>query len=364
MFRSSLGARAAQVGMILLIVGSTTAAGANASADAQSHHAPVLRPQLQAVSSAGWIWTGSRYALLGPTPGTANQAVMLIDDQTGRRTTISRAGCSPIQPSADEPLDLPLVPFNCSTTATPAPALYSPSTRRWRTVSPSPAITDPCGDYSYLCDIQDFLAAAGSRWLEYIQSDCPMDEHCSFSNVFQNIDTGEVRKDPSGGRTTIDLNAANLPRTLCRPLTEPTAAQLFAGPGPGSMIFSGSFALAIGTDENAVPEVHLERCGTHLHRLLTKGPYPAGRLAAGANTREAVWMTKPRPFLNALSLPSLTPFTIKLPRRILDGACSPSHYLTCVSEIALTQHRLYLLITPTQQLWAAPIELPRRSPHK
>jgi hypothetical protein len=364
MLLSRWRARAAKVGMTVVIGGSIMAASANASTHQRSQQAPVLRPQFRKVASAGWIWAGSRYALLGPVQESSNQSVTVIDDQTGRRATVSRAGCFPIQPSDAEPLDLSRVLFNCSTNGTPAPELYSPSTGGWQTVSPSPAITHPCGDATYPCDIEYFLAAAGSYWLEYIESDCPMAEHCSYGNVFQNIDTGEVRKDPSGGRTTIDLNASNLTRTVCRPLSVPMASQVYAGPGPGSLIFYRSFALAIGTDENAVPGVYLERCGTHLQRLLTKGPYPGALMAPAANTHEVVWLPGPRPFLSVLSLPALQRFTIRLPERILGGACSPPDYTTCISKIALTEHTLYILSSPTGPLWAAHVATPTGHHHK
>jgi hypothetical protein len=136
----------------------------------------------------------------------------------------------------------------------------------------------------------------------------------------------------------------------------------------GSLIFYGRFALSIGSYGfsighygSADVEVYLERCGTHLHRLVTKAatPDPADTLLPAANTHEVVWMAHPRPFLSALILPGLKPFTIRLPKRLIASACSPDYYLSCVSQIALTNHRLYLLTASyPSEVWAAPIPLP------
>lgn len=351
------GPLAVALGITLVVVGVMGGATASASGGVRSHKSLVLRPQFRRVVDADWIWAGARYALAGPAPAAEDQSVTLIDDQTGRRTTLTRAGCQPGQPSSSEPLDLPWVPFNCGTSTNPVPELYSPSTGQWRAVSPSPSLTGPCAPYA--CDVQYSLVAAGTYWLEYTQSICPMGAHCSSSNMFQSISTGELRQDPSGGSTTVDLNTPNLTQSVCGPLSVPTAAQDYGEPGPGALIFYGSFALAIGTDTNVDPEVYLERCGTHMHRLVAKAPYPTGMLYPGANTHEVVWMAHQR-FLSALSLPGLRPFTIRLPARLPEAGCAPPApaYNSCLAQIALTNRRLYLL-TPNGQVWAATTGLPK-----
>jgi hypothetical protein len=196
--------------------------------------------------------------------------------------------------------------------------------------------------------------------------------------VFQNIQTGELRQEPSDRTTLVDLNAPNLTRTVCPPLSVPTAAQpSYSPPGPGSLLFYGSLVLTVGTYAANTPdgedtEVYLERCGEHLHRLVLRAsePVPEGNLLPGANTREVVWMSPslhPRPFLGALTLPGLRRFTIRLPKRFIGGGCSPPWYTSCVSEIALTERRLYLLTAPSSnrpQLWAAPIPLPAKPRHR
>jgi hypothetical protein len=382
MFGRRLGALAAGVGMAAAIVGLVTPAPANASSRASSRQPPVVRPRFRHVGAA-WMWTGARYALVGlAKQGTdPDESATLIDDQTGRVKTIGRAGCHPVEPpSALEPLDLPWVPFDCSPPVTgitpvttgPAPELYSPATGQWLAVSPSPGITNPCADP--FCDVSYFPRAAGRYWLAYDQATCMDGQHCSYVSVFQNIHTGELRQDPSGGSTDVDLNAPTLTRTVCGPLSVPTALQVYSPPGPGSLIFYGRFALSIGSYGfsigdygNADVKVYLERCGTHLHRLVTKAatPDPEDTLLPAANTREVVWMAHPRPFLSALTLPGLKPFTIRLPNRLIASACSPDYYLGCVSQIALTNHRLYLLTASyPSEVWAAPIALPAGRRHK
>jgi hypothetical protein len=255
MFWRPMGALAAAVGMAAATMGLMTTAVASASPRARSHQQPVVRPRFRYVGAADWIWTGARYALAGagaPLPGPVPYTpAMLIDDQTGQRKMVGQAGCYPLEPSALEPPDLPWVPFNCAPLGQPpAPELYSPATGQWLAVSPGSGITNPCG--AAFCEVSYFLRAAGRFWLEYQQDTCDSGgEHCSSSNVFQNIQTGELRQDPSGGSTGVDLNAPDLTLTVCRPLSVPTADQPYSPPGPGSLIYYGSFALSIGTYNNA-----------------------------------------------------------------------------------------------------------------
>jgi hypothetical protein len=309
------------------------------------------------VGEAGSVWAGSGYVV-----AAGGGYVTLIEDQSGQVTRVSRAGCGALGPSALEPLDLPWVTFNCAAgvisggagIGPPAPELYSPATGQWRAVSPSPGVLCP----GIGCTDQYFPEAAGSAWLQYDHESCDSGgEHCSSSSVFQNLSTGELRQDPSGGTTTVNLNAANLAQAVCRPLRMPMAYELYAPTRvPGSLTFYGSFAVAAGGDEHGL-RVYLERCGAPLRRLLTTAP-PEALPVVGANTREVVWMSH-RHFLSALTLPGLRPFTIRLPKRLIAHSCSQDDYSTCVAQIALTERRLYLL-TPSGpgQLWTAPNPLP------
>jgi hypothetical protein len=365
-----LGLRALAVAIAPVIIGVMTAAVAVASSQQRADQPPVVSAHFRHVGAAVSIWGGTRYALAaGGSPIDDQTGVTLIDDHTGQLKMISRAGCAPGEPSTLEPLDLPWVTFDCSQptgglgplgVGPPAPELYSPASRQWRAVVPSPGVSPVCTDTG--CTDLYFAEAAGSSWLQYDHATCDSrGQHCSSNNVFQNITTSELRQDPSGGTTTVDLNAPNLTQRVCRPLRVPAAFQPYApGPAPGSLTFYGRFALAIGGNKTG-SRAYLERCGTHLHRLLTDAPVERPTVVA-ANTHEVVWMSHPH-FLSALTLPGLRPFTITLPKRLVARTCSPDDYSTCVAQLALTNHRLYLLTATAsypEPLWAAPSPLPAR----
>jgi hypothetical protein len=371
-FGRRLGALAAAVAIAAAIVAMMTAAMAGASS--RSQKPPVVRPQFRFVADASWLWTGARYALAGlgappPLPGVvANTPATLIDDQTGQRTTITRPGCNCVPVSALEPPNLPWIPFDCAAPGQPpVPELYSHATRQWLAVHRSADLPPgPCGGF---CDVSYGLRAAGRYWLAYERGICDGVgdfQHCSTHYLYQNLQTGALRQDPAPGSAAVDLNAPDLTRRVCRPLRVPTTLPPYnVKPILGSVTFYGSFAVAIGGDleSNAA---YLERCGTHLHRLLTSadGPELGAVVRPAANTREVVWIAHPRPFLSALTLPGLRPFTIRLPDRLVGRDCS-FDYHTCVAQIALTNHRLYLLTsTPPLQLWVAANPLPPKRQRK
>lgn len=343
--------------MSVAVIGLTLASVASAASRMGSHQPPVIRPHFWYVGQASSVWTGARYALAWPgtpLPGPGPYLpARLIDDQTGQVATIDRAGCYPVQPSALEPLDLPWVPFSCAPFGqAPAPELYSPATGQWQAVSPNPSAKPSCGSRCTTYAV----AAAGRYWLEYHHFLCDSgDQHCSFDSVFQNVGTGALRQDPSGGATTVDLNAPNLTRRVCGPLRVPTTVELYAPrPVPGVLTFYGRFAVSIGADQTGT-RAYLERCGTHMHRLLTTAPLQRPAVV-GANTHEVVWTAHSRRFLSGLTLPGLRPFTIRLPNRLVARSCPVDDYSPCVAQIALTNHRLYLLQAPAsnpEQLWVA-----------
>jgi hypothetical protein len=87
-------------------------------------------------------------------------------------------------------------------------------------------------------------------------------------------------------------------------------------------------------------------------------------------------MAHPGSLLNALTLPGLQPFKIKLPKH-LGPPCSPhphNDFYSCVdvTQIALTNHRLYLVDdlfsndfrVEVTQVWAAPNPLPAKRHRK
>ncbi len=320
---------------------------------------PVVSPPFRDAGYANFLWAGTRYALSWPSRSSPNPTATLFDDQTGKVTAISRAGCSPDGASVLGQAELSWVAFDCaSSRGTTSPELYSPTTGKWLAVQPSPGISDVCGGNG--CTSLYHLAGAGRFWLQYDLETSTDGEHYTSSNVFQNLQTGELRQDPTGGTTIADLNAPSLTATVCRPLTVPTALNQYGTPVPGSLRFYGRFAVSISGDTDS--DAYLERCGSHLHRFLTNETDSSDPSAlVSANTHEVVWVAHGSS-LNALTLPGLRPFTIRLPPQVARGCSDPD---SCISQISLTDRRLYILggTTLPEQLWAASAPLPPHTKH-
>jgi hypothetical protein len=328
---------------------------AGASSPARAHNPPVVRPRFRyVVGDTADLWAGPRYALAWVHLAGSSTSATLIDDQTGRRTTIARPGCHPLGPSG--PLNLPWIIFICSPATNNPPdwELYSTASGRWLSVSPSPGVL--CGG-----DCRSSISAAGRYWLQFQQVTCPSENYhspCNSVNVFQNIQTGQVRHDPSNGSTMVDLNAPNLKHTVCPPLSGP-------GPGPPLLRFSGNFALSAVSVHDFGEKVYLERCGTSLHRLLWYRPPSQNGFAPSIDAHEVVWMAHPGPFLTGLTLAGLRRFTIRLPEHLLGASCtSPDDFADCIGGVALTNRRLYLVTASyPPQVWAAPVPLPAKRHH-
>jgi hypothetical protein len=121
-------------------------------------------------------------------------------------------------------------------------------------------------------DCEVAFSAAGRYWLQFQQVTCPNGDYhsCAATNVFQSIQTGEVRQDPSGPGKVVDLDAPSLTRMVCRPLS---------ATGAGSLIFYGTFALS-RVNDGLDDLTYLERCGTRLHRRVGSGDVSGGGLIA------------------------------------------------------------------------------------
>ena len=151
--------------------------------------------------------------------------------------------------------------------------LYSLATGQWQAVTPlSPIETCP---ESFCNVVTDRPIDVGSQWVEFRQSDCPMGEHCTGSNVFQNLYTNQISSDPTGGQTIADLNSPSLARRVCRPVRVPAPAI----EEPTGLTMYGSFAVAQNVTANGAPMSYLERCGSTLHEVLARlrSPEPRSR---------------------------------------------------------------------------------------
>ena len=145
--------------------------------------------------------------------------------------------------------------------------------------------------------------AVGARWIRW-HATC---YHCADTYSFQNIETGELRGDPTNATTFADLNSPALAHKTCPGVR---LMREFEGESTpwGSLTPYGQFALAIGTDNQVPPTggVFLERCGTRMQRLLAYGPselsFSVPPLAS--NVRAIVWQPATSR-LDGLFLPSL-----------------------------------------------------------
>jgi hypothetical protein len=188
----------------------------------------------------------------------------------------------------------------------------------------------------------------GASWIRWADS-C---YHCSGIYVFQNIQTGELRGDPTNARTFADLNSPGLAHKTC------PGVRVMRTPDPfsrswGSLTSYGQFALAIGTDGQANGAAFLQRCGTRKRQLL------GWIWPLASNSRAIVWQAAPRR-LTGLFLPSLQTFTISLPSAIVTAQGFPVVPATRVAAVGLTSGALYVLDGAGGTLWrtASPTAMP------
>jgi hypothetical protein len=246
-----------------------------------------------------------RYVFLGgPAATDGTQRGTLIDDRTGKQTSIARPRCA-----------FPVIGGSW--------LLFANCGQRLELISLSGAASRTVDRPVGAAPI-----AIGTQWVEFDQG---CDEvHSCHTYLFTNIYTGQVRGDPTGANTIADLNYPSLARRVCSPLRVPQAASFT--PPTGLLTFVGSFAIA----KNA--RVFLERCGTRLHRLIDPNDGPVA-----ATPRVIMWTTSE---LDGIFLPNLRGFTARLPTV---GAY----------RIAAGPRTLYA-VDPNDQLWTAPIpSMPR-----
>ena len=185
--------------------------------------------------------------------------------------------------------------------ATYGPELYSLIDGTHQTVTPIPeALYDPEPGF---CEQAECAAPerVGAYWIQWYAS-C---YHCGVPIAyFQNIQTGEVRDDPTNATTYADLNSPTLAHKKKR--------------CPGVRLIhrhdrllanDGQFVL-VGDHKR----LYLERCGTRMRRLLAHGSRVSNDLAFSAGA--IVWQAVASK-LNGVFLPSLQRFTIPLPAAIV-----------------------------------------------
>jgi hypothetical protein len=283
--------------------------------------------------------------LLSTIANGVTQAPMLINDRLGTTTALDPR-------CAIDGLGPPWILMSCAQTSTPVGPydleLYSLGDGTRQTVTPPPQCASPESDY---CAIADGVGAYWIRW----DASC---YHCGDTYAFQNIQTGQLRDDPTNATTFVDLNSPALAHTTCPGVSLMREFEGYSTPW-GSLTSYGQFALAIGTDSQKNGAAFLERCGTRMRRLLASGPYESWLPPLASNSRAIVWQAAPSR-LNGLFLPSLQTFTIPLPSAIVTAQGSPVISATRVAAVGLTSRALYVLDGPDGTLWraASPTALP------
>jgi hypothetical protein len=189
-------------------------------------------------------------------------APILINDRTGTTTALD--------PRCDgSGLGAPWALMTCPHTSDPyGPSdfkLYSLADGTRQTVTPSPGVPQclmPPPDAEDECASPDAVGADWIRW----DATC---HHCADTYLFQNIQTGELRNDPTNATTFADLNSPALAHKACPGVRLMRLFEGYSTPW-GSLTPYSQFALAIGTDSHG-SGAFLERCGTRMRRLLAYG---------------------------------------------------------------------------------------------
>ncbi len=296
-----------------------------------------FRPITAGAASDTNFWTSGNYVLLQGTiqNGTWN-SWNVINDQTGTTTSVDPQ-CIP------KGLAPPWVLMRCPQSSDPSAPydveLYSIADGTRQTVTLSPGVPY-CSSPPFDPEVDCSADAVGTHWIEWVASSY---HHLPTTVYFQNIQTGEVRGDPTNATTFADLDSPALAHPTC------PGVQLMPNPDPfdgmawGSLTLDGQFALVTAPNNSAF----LERCGTRMRRRLANG---ITVLSSGlaSNTGAIVWQAVTSR-LNGLFLPSLQTFTIPLPSAI-----------GLVGSLGLTSDGLYASRFQDGVVWrsASPTVLP------
>jgi hypothetical protein len=226
--------------------------------------------------------------------------------------------------------------------------LYSLAGGRRQAVTLSPGMpycSSPPRDPEVRCNAD----AVGAYWIEWVGSSY---HHLPTEVYFQNIQTRELRGDPTNATTFADLNSPALARRTCpgvQLMPNLSSTVYDGGTAWGSLIPYGRFALAVAGNG-----AFLERCGTHMRRLLTSGSTNYSS-APTSNAGAIVWQAARR-HLNGLLLPSLQTFTIPLPSEVVASQAGYGQgFALALSSGALYMHEFGGTLWQT----ASPTALPR-----
>ena len=300
------------------------AAGSRSSARAAPAGSVVLSGSFRPVGVAGRDFLASgEYVLLSSAVNDGqNPGWIVINDRLGTTTALDPQ----CQVTAIGP---PWALLSCPPPSNPSGAydveLYSLTQGTRQTVTPSPGMPPQCPQVPFGTQCTS-AAGVGIYWIRW-EATC---YHCTVTSFFQNIQTGELRKDPTNATTFADLNSVILAHTTCpgvRLMPQPSYLTPW-----GSLTYDGQFALV-----SSASSVFLERCGTHMRRLI--GGQSRASYALTSNAGAIVWQAVTSK-LTGLFLPSLQNFTIPLPSVIVKPPGSPED--VPVLGLALTSRALFV----------------------
>jgi hypothetical protein len=339
--------------VVVLLVLVCCAVWAAAAVATTSHKSAGVAPASQVVLGSSFqpiragvlgVWASGDYLLSTAPADFTGQggAPILINDRLGTTTALDPR-CEP------DGLGPPWVLMACQPGLPPSGPydpeldleLYSVADGTRQTVTPSPGLpTGQCSAPNPECPIAS-PDAVGADWIRWDAS-C---YHCADTAFFQNIETGELRDDPTNATTFADLNSPALAHQTCPGVSLMRQLEDYWTRW-GPLASCGQFAIAIGTDSSVNETAFLERCGTHMRRRLVSVPSVGSALPA-SNSSAIVWPTSGG--LNGLFLPSPQSFTLALPSAIVD-----------VEALGLTSGALYVRDWESGTLWrtASPTALP------
>jgi hypothetical protein len=334
---------------LFVLAASIVAAWAGASAAAGT--AAKLSTQVvhlnwrEVVSEPSIVVTNNRYVAIATCIGGGADScayqLSLLDEALGQQEQLSvPGGCGPYF--------IPVGfggPYLAGSCVGGSSWLYDLDTQQWQQGS----VPSDCSDSCTILPVGN--DPVGRYWLKLEGSDC--DEHCGASYFLKNLQTGQVERDPAlaGGTTLDDLNSPTGTARLCAPLRYPTSN--YDGPGPGTLEFSGPFALAHGTGS----AYRLERCGSR-HFINIDDVTPAYPPPISSST--VAWVAEHRDHCKKrmFGLACTSHFYIELlslyaQRRLAASLpTAPTRYGGVGEVVGLTQRTIWVE-APTGSLWEA-----------
>lgn len=301
------------VAAVLIVSGSAGALGSRSGRASGPLHVRYSRVD-------GVVDTNGPYTVITRPSGSR----IVVDESSGRRARL-RLPTYCRDPTGDSILGDSWLLEPCDSSQL---ALYSFARRRWRSIAVAPS----CAHFHAGRQSACVPTAVGTNWIQFDEQSTRRGD----VSVFQSMQTGALRSDPTGTRTFPDLDSPGLARQLCAPLRVPSHTFV-------SFAFQGPFVLA--TDE-AGPR--LERCGTSRYWALP------GALQAGIGPGVVMWISGGGiGMLDGIFIPSLRRFQVTPPNqamRLIYVQLSDRHiYLT-----GLTRRNLSVT-------WSAPLPVANAS---